>query len=344
MARSSPLRDVIHSRRMARKTSVAWGIRAASRDACRVQGHLRAKYRGRVHGSDGEETEKPSGSRIPRSAAAAFGALAGVRLGPGGAIAGAAAGPYLQDLASKAWDEFRTDSQRRQADMLRSAAEAAEAGPEELAGLIGKSEQTRLLTATAMAGASRTAWPPQVAALGRALADGLIAADTAQPNIADLVLPAMAEMERLHVSLLELLVRWVPETVAGRPVRTQVYRDSRTHAGDEWRADQRIWSARLIGEVRPPLLPVLTGLIGTLQRHGLAVQHDDTASVLANYSKQFDLAATGMSAALSEAVLKHNITPPPSWSPTELGERVLGYYRLAAAEFDAAQALAPGED
>jgi hypothetical protein len=138
--------------------------------------------------------------------------------------------------------------------------------------------------------------------------------------------------------------RWVPETAAGQPVRLQAYRDSRTHAGDEWRAEQRIWSARLIGEVRPPLLPVLTSLTGTLQRHGLAVQHDDTSSVLANYARQFDFSVmSGSSAALSEPFLR-NITPAPRWSPTELGERVLGYYELAADEFDAAQALAPGDD
>jgi hypothetical protein len=296
-----------------------------------------------MHASDEDEAEKPPGHRAARSAAAAAGAVLGVRLGPGGVIGGAAAGPYLQELAWRVWDEFRPDSQRRQAEMLGSAAEAAGADEEELAGLIGKSEQTRLLTATAMAGAARTAWPPQVAALGRALADGLIAADTAQPNIADLVLPAMTEMDRLHVSLLELLVRWVPEKVAGQPVRLRAYRDSRTHAGEEWRAEQRIWSARQIGEVRPPLLPVLTSLTGTLQRHGLAAQYDDTPSVLEKYARQFDSAMAGSSAAVSEHSLR-NITPAPRWSPTELGERVLGYYELAADEFDAAQALAPGDN
>jgi hypothetical protein len=132
----------------------------------------------------------------------------------------------------------------------------------------------------------------------------------------------------------------VPDKVAGQPVSLQAYRDSRTHAGDEWRADQRIWSARLIGDARPALLPVLTSLTGTLQRHGLVVQHDDTPGVLAKYARQFDSAMTGMSAALSEHSLR-NITPPPRWSPTELGERVLGYYDLAAAEFDATRALPP---
>ncbi len=67
--------------------------------------------------------------------------------------------------------------------MLAATVEATGQDPEGLAELIGKSEHTRLLTATAMVGAASTAWPPKVYALGRALADGLIA-DGDQINIA----------------------------------------------------------------------------------------------------------------------------------------------------------------
>jgi hypothetical protein len=297
--------------------------------------------------SAGEESEGGPGrgpSRLQRSAAAAAGALVGVKLGPEAAVAGAAAVPYLELLARWAWDGFRPDSQRRQAEMLGVTAEAAAQDPEQLADLIGQSEGTRLLTATAMAGAARTAWPPKVAALGRALAAGLIA-DDARIDVAELVLPAMADMERPHVSLLELLVRWWPGASAPRQ---QDQRLPLRRVGEAWEAGRRIWTAVQIGQARPELRPVVTSLIGTLERYGLAVQNDDTAAVLAEFSKQIrkEMARNPPQRARNGAQLlpvmpemtTNRITPAPSWSPTNLGDQVLGYYQLAATEFDDAQA------
>src|SRR5262249_6512474 len=120
---------------------------------------------------------------------------------------------------------------------------------------------------------------------------------------------------------------------------------------DRWHAGQRVWTEYQIGEVRPTLRPVVVSLMATLQRHGLAVQNDDTPAVLAKYSEAMRAeAARGLSGRDQRgnqllprllAVKAQQFTPPPSWSPTELGERVLGYYRLAASEFDASPALAP---
>jgi hypothetical protein len=73
---------------------------------------------------EGDGTEKPP-RRIQRSVAAVAGAVVGERLGPRGALIGAAAGPYLEELAGKVWSEFRPDSQNRQAEMLGAAVEAA---------------------------------------------------------------------------------------------------------------------------------------------------------------------------------------------------------------------------
>ena len=100
--------------------------------------------------------------------------------------------------------------------MLASASEASGHNLEELAGLIGASEHTRLLTAQALTEAAGTSWPPKV----RALADGLIGEDT-KLNVADLVIPAMIDMERPHVALLDLLARWIPKPT-GRDVTIQV--------------------------------------------------------------------------------------------------------------------------
>lgn len=284
-------------------------------------------------GSDEDEAgRRPSSAE--RSVAAAAGALVGVGFGPVGVVAGAALAPYLEELAQWAWDQFRPDAHRRQARMLASGIEVSGRDDKGFAALIGESERSRLLTATAMSAAARTAWPPKVSALGRALADGLIAEDAAEINVADLVVPAMADMERPHLSLLELLVRWVPVESAGRPLRVRAYGGG---------GGQRGWTVRQIGEARATLRPVLTSLIGTLDRHGLAEQEDSTAQVLAAYSAQMrdETMRTGIRAGQTitpqsllppevSELQTRDIVPEPAWLPTELGERVLGYYELAA--------------
>jgi hypothetical protein len=230
--------------------------------------------------------------------------------------------------------------------MLGAAAEASDQDLGGLAGMIGRSERTRLMAGIAMTGAATTAWPPKVYGLGRALADGLIAADDAEVNIADLVVPAMTDMDRPHVSLLELLVRWIPEQAVGQPLDVRAHQDLPPYLpGEAWHVGQRSWTAAQIGEARPALQPVVTSLMGTLMRHDLAAQNDSIPSVLAKYADEINqhLGRLESSMSMPESTVRR-ILPPPSWSPTELGERVLGYYRLAADEFAATHALAPGDD
>jgi gas vesicle protein len=125
-----------------------------------------------------------------RAAADAVVFLAGARLGGvDGAALAVAVTPYAEKFLRRALGEFKQDAQRRVTEMLESTAEASKCNAEELADRIGDSERTRLLTASATAAAVNSAWPPKVHALGRALADGLIAADEAEANIADLVIP-----------------------------------------------------------------------------------------------------------------------------------------------------------
>jgi hypothetical protein len=250
----------------------------------------------------------------------------------------------LVDFARQVWDEVTPDAQRRQGEMLGAAADAAGQDLEGLAGMIGQSERTRLMAGIAMTGAARSAWPPKVYGLGRALADGLIAADEAQINLADLVLPAMTDMDRPHVSLLELLVRWIPDQVVGQPLGLRAHEELPYAPGEAWHVGQRAWTASQIGDVRPALRPAVTSLIGTLLRHGLAAQNDNIPGVLTKYAEEINKhLGSEYSSRMSEPTIRR-IVPPPSWSPTELGERVLGYYRLAADEFAATHALAPGSD
>lgn len=298
----------------------------------------------------GHTGEQPT--RTIRAVADAALVLAGVRLGGlDGAMLATFATPYAEDFLQKALGELKSDKQRRCSQMLESTAKTAGCGPDELIGLIDDSERTRLLTATAIAAATGTAWPEKVYALGRALADGLIAADSAEVNTADLVIPAMADMERPHLILLELLVRWIPDQESGQARAYQKFpiqktRKSGFYAGDftinGWTVGERKWTNYQIQQARPTLEPVLTSLIGTLRRHGLSEQFDDTPNILAKFSEKMREVSsrTGIRAGqriTAESMLPKtisemealNVAEGPRWSPTELGERVLEYYRLA---------------
>jgi hypothetical protein len=82
--------------------------------------------------------------RIERAAVGIAAAAGSMRLGPAGPVIVAAV-PYLQDLVKNAYEEFKSDAQKRITDMLGSACEASEREPEALECLIRESPQTRLL-------------------------------------------------------------------------------------------------------------------------------------------------------------------------------------------------------
>jgi hypothetical protein len=295
--------------------------------------------------SANDEGEAEALTPVQRSLLSTAVELVGERLGPGGALALAPFTPWLENLASRVRSEFRSGAERRQAQVLGSANEATGQSPEEFAETIGKSDHTVLLTARAMAGAAGTAWPHKVYALGRALADGLIA-EPDKVNVADLVIPAMIDMERPHLNLLDLLVRC-------EALKTGV---------ESWEAVPRTeppsnlgphrWTLTEIIGARPALEPVMTSLIGTLDRHGLAVQDYRLAEAIENYSRanaedirqrtQRGGGGTPTVPAaprkLSALTVLGGIVPEETWSPTPLGERVLGYYHQAAAETGASPA------
>ncbi len=225
-------------------------------------------------------------------------AIAGVRLGPEVAIPAGMLAYRFEPMVDKALAELRPDTRRRAAQMLEAAQDASGLDSVEFDRMIGESDQTRLMTGLAIVAAERTTWPPQVVALGRVLASGLIA-DGDAVDVAQYALDAMSEMGRLHVSLLDLLVRYEPgwgKGAGGRrpaavPHRVPSYRprsiapepDAETY----WSVGHRKWDAELVPIVRPELAPVLTGLAGTLIRHGLAEQTDKTREAIEQISKEF---------------------------------------------------------
>ena len=257
------------------------------------------------------------------------------------------------------WGELRSDARRRAARVLSAAAEEIGCDDEQLDELIDSSETSRLQAGLAMDAAQRTAWPPKVYALGKALAAGLIATDMDEVNVQDQALAAMADLERLHVILLELLAKYepdlTPDGIVATPHRMPSYQDAFLRGGSPddpkiWSIGRRKWPDFRIVAVRPQLRPVLTSLLGTLQRHGLAAENDSAPEGLGQFGKdlvqqvnrhagQVQRGRQPRPVTLREPTIR---TPGPSWSPTELGETILDYYRLAGEE-GITDALDPGQ-
>ncbi len=265
---------------------------------------------------------------------------AGIRLGPEAALALGAASPLFESLAERAWEELRPDARQRAAQVLSTAAQETGCDDEQLSELIGASEASRLQTGLAMAAAERTAWPPKVRALGRVLAAGLLASDEAEVDVQQQALVAMVDLERLHVILLELLVKYEPDWTQDGIVailhRAPSYQNlylggDRPDNPKMWSIGCRKWTARQVCVVRPQLCPVLTTVLGTLQRHGLAAQNDTAPEVLKQLSDDLMQQVNRQAGPITlERPTIRDVEP--SWSPTELGEKVLDYYRLAGEE------------
>jgi len=235
----------------------------------------------------------------------------------------AVATPYLEAVFQWAWDKFGEDSKNRILGMLARAWHVTGMNSERFARRIDKNAQTRLLTATAVKGAASTAFSPKVAAIGNLLAKGLIASDEDKIDIVALELAAMAEMERPHVSLLDLLVNYRPTMFGSIP----------------WQAGLRKWTAREITDARPNLGPVLDGLMGTLIRHGLAIENNEAGEALEQALAGLEnrgreqagqiRAGSRLTAGMLQPYIPEVSRIERTWSPTELGERLLNAYREA---------------
>jgi hypothetical protein len=257
-----------------------------------------------------------------------------------GAVVAAGAVPYLTALFQNAAGELWADRTRRAEQTLQSAGEASGLPPDEFAALTVQSARTRYLTDAAIQAAADTFWPPGVRALGRALAAGLIQAEDAVIDIPKMVLPAMTEMVASHLQLLDLLVmcRW-DNSMAGHGAE-------RIDAPDQaYLAHQKSeWTIRQMNAALPSLEPVLGSLIAALERHGLIEQNDPTAEALTKFSetirketnrnnppgRKVGLGHVQQQPPVLNSIQASQVVPPRSWSPTELGKQVLGYYELAA--------------
>jgi hypothetical protein len=286
----------------------------------------------------GEPGEPKADGRAIEVLSAGVGAFLGVRLGGAdGVVVGAASAPLLAELFRRTRDEIIGDRVRRAEEMLQSAAESSGLPPDEFAERAARSERTRFLADAAVKAAAETDWPPSVRAIGRALAGGLIGADDTTIDIPKLVLPAMTEITASQVQVLELMVMSRPR-----------WDGSKTHAervDDKslFRETKNKWSAAEITTVHPNLGPALPALLAGLDRRGLIEPNDNTAEALSKYSQNFRSQANRTPPGALRGAARAQNSPPTltsaaasriagvrTWSPTRLGEQVLGYYELAA--------------
>jgi hypothetical protein len=286
-----------------------------------------------VTGRDDDERR----DRHQRAAAAAAGALlGGVVAGPLGAAVGAGLGPLLEPLVSGLWAEISEKARQRQTDVLFWAIRNG-VPIEEMEERINASERTQLLTGFALSAAARTAWEDKLRTLGRSLASGLLADDDATIDTEQMIIAAITDIEGPQLAMLELLVRWEPGRQVGGPpiygpLDIPAYSFSRSYDGS-WQVHGRQWDIRQIAFARPNLAPITPSLLGTLQRHGLVVQNNNTSEAIERYQSELEKAIGQQYARDGRAggfrptgVPRVNragdLAPEPTWSPTELGEQV----------------------
>jgi hypothetical protein len=302
---------------------------------------------------DGEEyeAEEPAAPGIAATAlAGATGAVAAYYApGPGGAALFAAGTPFLAVGFQRVVNAISRDKERKVGRMVRSAEEAAGLTSEQLADRAMESEQTRSLTDKAIRAAADTIWPESVQAIGRAYAAGLLAKDKPTLDIRQRALGIMQDLDEMHVSLLELLVRYQPDLrhdgLVAIPHSIPSYQN-RFGGGDRpdnpkfWSAGRRQWMTERIIAVRPQLQLVLGSLLGDLSVRGLAKENDTAPETARRLGQEMAKQLNRQAGGVRQGIQVRPVTfqppairgPEPTWSPTELGEKILGFYVEAGAE------------
>jgi hypothetical protein len=198
---------------------------------------------------------------------------------------GAGLGPLLEPLVAGVWAELSERARQHQTDVLFWAIQNG-VPIEEMEERINASAQTQLLTGVSLIAASRTAWEDKVRTLGRSLASGLLAEDDAEIDTEQMIMAAIADIEGPQLAMLELLVRWYPCHFELEPDLISGPLDIPGKSGSDWHVRGREWPYPLIVYARPNLLPIGPSLLGTLQRHGLAVQNNYTDVELDHYQNE----------------------------------------------------------
>lgn len=222
----------------------------------------------------------------------------------------------------RVWDELAGDSRAAASAVLVAASESASLSPEAMTEAIVRDERRRLLGGLALASGSRTRNERKIRALGLALAEGVLADDRLDEE--ELIIRALDDLEAPHIAVLELLVGFTP---GGDTPRVYTGAD-RSDPG----APRRRWALYQLGEALPQIRTAIPGVLGALERHGLARQVVDLHTAFESYAEALERQnrlGSGEAALRSRrrrsALPEGFRSPSPHWVPAELGERVLEY-------------------
>lgn len=168
----------------------------------------------------------------------------------------------------------------------------------------------------------------------------------------------MRDLDELHVRLLDLLVKYEPDLkynpdvqerqVVAVPQRFPSY-GNRFMGGDrpdnpiDWSVGRRKWNTWEICAVMPEIEPVLPSLLGELRESGLVKENDTAPDAIQQLGKQVTEQMNRQAGQMRtgqpvQQIRESSVTPnmrrlsEPTWSPTELGEKILGFYAEAGAE------------
>ena len=207
----------------------------------------------------GRDDNKRLDENVEAVANAAGALLGNAIAGPLGGVVGAGLGAKLKRLVMGVGAEVSESVRQRQTDVLFWA--IREGIPvDEMEARINASKRTQLLAGIALDAAARTAWEDKVRTLGRSLAEGLLVGDNAKIDTEQMIIAAIADIERPQLAMLEFLVAWRRGRDIGEPPITgplDLPKDSHDRPfSDGWYVAGREWSRELIAHARPNLAPL----------------------------------------------------------------------------------------
>lgn len=209
------------------------------------------------------------------------------------------------------WNEWRHDAQARAGAVVGVAADERGVDPEQLAAdVLAADEEIRLLAGLAIAAAMRTVNEDKIRALGRALAHGLD--DDARVDEELLIVKALEDLERPHITVLDLMATRMPWTFGDAPAL-----DPRQSPVE--------WQVASIERQLPGTQAVLPTVLGALDRHGLIDTRVDLQPAFRAFSRS---ATSGMAPSPSVGDMR----PPEQFVVTDLGLQLLEHLRKAATE------------
>ncbi len=173
------------------------------------------------------------------------------------------------------------------ATMLELSIEAAEVSFEDFIASVERDLGTERLTSAAIEASAETSFEPKLRSIADSLAEGLTAEGRSSVDLELLVIDALRALEPVHVWLLDRLVQWEPSIGGVLNGSTGPFGEAASvgiHAADAWDSavPRKPWTIATLRSNftrhQPPAL--FDAVLGTLIRHGIAVEVDRTEDLL----------------------------------------------------------------